>query len=112
MTASEDREGCEEEEEEEGIHLEEVEREGREDWGWWWEGLMGMEWRRTSGRTSAIWASDAWDFVGIEGEDEEEEGYFWERRSTACFDSCRKYAPSAAADLPARKLMSSLSTNL
>lgn len=50
LTASEDREGCEEaeEEEEEGLHLEEVEREGREDWGWWWEGLMGMEWRRTS----------------------------------------------------------------
>lgn len=76
----------------------------RDESGGGWKIFEGRECLRTSGRTSA-WASfwigdgdvDDWRFGLV----------FWARRVTACLDSCKKYAPSAPANLPGRKLIPS-----
>lgn len=82
----------------------------RDESGGCWKIFEGRECLRTSGRTSA-WASSL-PIGDCEARDGRFGLAFWTRRVTASLDSWRKYAPSAAANLPGRKLILWVSLSL
>lgn len=69
-------------------------------------GVIGSEWRRTSGRTSACDDDPPGAKLGLEVEEGVELGFsFCLRAIAACFECWLKNAPSVAANLPAKKLI-------